>query len=217
MLGLFDSGSGGMNTVRYIKENMPTVDLVYKIDRSNAPYGTKNEQELIQIVENNISELIDRGADKVLIACCTAGTVYDKLSTPLKLAAIPIIKPISNRAVTLSLTRKIGVIATERTVSSHAFMKSMPECTVTEVAAQELVRLIDEGLNDYTITDKSKQLLKKIIRPFENKGIDTLILGCTHFPALKESFQSICLPIGITNIIDSAKTGAEAVQQTNII
>ncbi len=214
MLGLFDSGSGGLNTVRYIKANLHDIDLVYKIDRANAPYGIKSEKELIEIVENNVHELQDRGAEKILIACCTASTVHDKLANEYKSASIPIIKPISKRAMRVSKTGRIGVIATDRTVSKHAFRDSMPYCSVSEIASQELVKLIDDGLNDNTVTEKEKQLLSRIISPLKGKHIDTLILGCTHFPALKLSFSEICRPIGIKHIIDSAIVGAEAIRNS---
>ena len=67
MLGLFDSGSGGLNTIRYIKKYFPSVDLVYKIDRENSPYGTKTQEKIIQITKNNIDDLMSRGAEKILI------------------------------------------------------------------------------------------------------------------------------------------------------
>ena len=91
MVGLFDSGSGGLNTVRYIKENAPDVDLVYLIDRARAPYGIKTEKELVGITSENIERLLDMGATRVLIACCTASTVHPQLSHGLKIISIPIV------------------------------------------------------------------------------------------------------------------------------
>ena len=76
MVGLFDSGSGGLNTIRYIKEHAPDVDLVYLIDRKRAPYGIKTQEELTAITNENINTLCDMGAERVLIACCTASTVH---------------------------------------------------------------------------------------------------------------------------------------------
>lgn len=214
MLGLFDSGSGGLNTVRYIRNHLTQIDLVYKIDRNNSPYGIKTEEELIKITENNIDELVERGAKKVLIACCTASTVYEHLDNKHKRLSIPIISPIATYAKQSSQTGHIGVIATERTVRSHAFRNALPKCCVTEIAAQDLVSLIDSGLNDSNATKNDKFHLLRIVREFANKNIDTLILGCTHFPALKTTFENVCRPIGIKNIIDSAETGAKILYQS---
>ena len=98
MLGLFDSGSGGLNTVRYVKELSDDVDLVYLIDRENAPYGIKTEKELISITKANIDRLTDMGARRVLIACCTASTVYQELGEKYKKMALPIIDAVAKRA-----------------------------------------------------------------------------------------------------------------------
>ena len=214
MLGLFDSGNGGLNTVRYIKANFTDVDLVYKIDRANSPYGTKSKKELTEIVQNNISELIERGAEKVLIACCTASTVYNTLEKKYREISIPIIAPIAKRAMIKSNSKSIGVIATQRTVAAHAFKRAMPGCKVTEIPTQELVGLIDNGLNDKTVTEREKSQLERILARLSDKNIDTLILGCTHFPALKSTFLEICTPLGIANIIDSAEVGAEALRHS---
>ena len=210
MLGLFDSGNGGLNTVRYVKKNMPDLDLVYKIDRLNSPYGIKNEKELVEIVKNNLNELIERGAERVLIACCTASTVYCLLEEEYKRISIPIIEPVARSAMKASRTGCVGVIGTKRTVDSHAFRDAMKKYRVTEIEAQELVRLIDGGLTDESATIGDEEYLDKIVSPFKGKNIDTLILGCTHFPALKKTFLRVCRPIGIKHVIDSAKVGALA-------
>ena len=210
MLGLFDSGSGGLNTIRYIKKYFPSVDLVYKIDRENSPYGTKTQEKIIQITKNNIDDLMSRGAEKILIACCTASTVYDFLDVEYKSAAIPIIIPIANAAMSASKAKRIGIIATDHTVRSHAFKKAMTGCSLTEISAQELVAKIDGGLNDASVSQQDINYLADLIIPIANQNSDTLILGCTHFPALKNTFKRICADLGIQNVIDSAEIGAIA-------
>lgn len=211
MLGLFDSGSGGLNTVRYIKENMPDIDLVYKIDRENAPYGIKSTEKIIQIVEENIDDLKNRGAERILIACCTASTVYGMLAKKYKNVSIPIINPIAVAALQKTRNGRIGVLATEHTVRSHAFKNALPSCTVTEIAAQKLVGMIDGGLTDNNVTLETQGYVKELIYRFYDKGIDTLILGCTHFPAIKATVAKACSEIGIRHVIDSAREGALAI------
>ena len=210
MLGLFDSGSGGLGTVRYVKQLSPSTDLIYKIDRQNAPYGTKNKKDLIRIIENNLDELSLRGAQKILIACCTASALYDELSERHKAISIPIIYPIAISARAVSQNGRIGVIATLGTVKSHAFARALHDLAVFERPAQELVGLIDGGLSDATASSEDKDMLRRIVLPLARKNIDTLILGCTHFPSLYQSFEDVCYPLGIKNIVNSVKIGAIA-------
>ena len=209
MLGLFDSGSGGLNTVRYVKELSDDVDLVYLIDRGNAPYGIKTKKELIAITKANIDRLTDMGARRVLIACCTASTVYQELGEKYKKIALPIIDAVAKRAKKATRIGRIGVIATSRTVRSHAFKTALSGCAVTELATPELVRLIDNGLSDECADTETERMLEDMIRPVLDARIDTLILGCTHFPSLIRTVSKIASRYGVESVIDSARVGAE--------
>ena len=209
MLGLFDSGSGGLNTVRYVKEISDEVDLLYLIDRENAPYGIKTEKELISITKTNIDRLTDMGAERVLIACCTASTVYQKLGEKYKKIALPIIDAVAKVAQKTTRIGRIGVIATSRTVNSHAFKTVLSGCSVTELATPELVHLIDNGLSDEYIDTECERMIEDMIRPVLEAKIDTLILGCTHFPSLIKTTSKIASRYGVKSVIDSARVGAE--------
>ena len=213
MIGLFDSGKGGLNTVRYVKELDERVDLVYLIDRENAPYGPRGEGELVRISEENIDRLLDMGAERVLIACCTASTVYPLLKDNYRKLAVPIIKPIAKAAKNSTRSGRIGVIATKRTVTSHAFAKALGGCLVSECETGELVRLIDSGLSDKTVTRGDEKLIERMIVPVFKTSPDTLILGCTHFPALKKTIGRIAKKYGTESIIDSALIGAELIRR----
>ena len=208
VVGLFDSGRGGLNTVRYL-EAAGDVDLVYLIDRENAPYGIKTKKELIGITERNIARLLDMGAERVLIACCTASTVYKHLGKEYKEKAIPIIEAVANTAKSSTRSHRIGVIATKRTADSHAFMRALGGCKAYELALSELVGLIDGGLSDETVTADDEARLEKMLTPVLTKDIDTLILGCTHFPSLKQTIEKISSRYGAISVIDSARVGAE--------
>lgn len=209
MVGLFDSGNGGLNTVRYIKKISDTVDLVYLIDRANAPYGIKTEKELTKITEKNIQELLDMGAEHVLIACCTASTVHRKLGEKYKIKSIPIIDAVAKEARKATRIGRIGVIATNRTVKSHAFSCALRGFSVTELATPDLVTLIDKGLSDKCADGNTERMLEDVLRPIFDQKIDTLILGCTHFPALINTISSIADRHGVISVIDSARIGAE--------
>ena len=195
--------------MRYVKEISDEVDLVYLIDRENAPYGIKTEKELIGITKANIDKLTDMGAERVLIACCTASTVYEKLGEKYKKIALPIIDAVAKVAQKTTRIGRIGVIATSRTVNSHAFKTALSGCSVTELATPELVRLIDNGLSDECVGTETERMLENMIRPVLESKTDTLILGCTHFPSLVKTISKIASRYGVESVIDSARVGAE--------
>ena len=209
MLGLFDSGKGGLNTVRFLKASGLDLGLLYLIDRSNAPYGTKNEEIITKIAENNIKTLTGMGAERVLIACCTASTVHHLLPQAEREASIPIIQAIASEARGRTKTRKIGVLATHHTVSSHAFKSALSDCEVTEFSAGELVTRIDAGACDENITDADEKMLRGLLEPLITAKIDTLILGCTHFSSIRLTAGRILEEHGITELVDSARVGAD--------
>ena len=208
LLGLFDSGTGGLNTVRYLKEDGRS-DLVYLIDRERAPYGTKSEKELVEITERNIKRLTDIGAERVLIACCTASTVHSQIDERYRKISVPIIDAVAKAAEYSTRTRRIGVIATQRTVASRAFSRALKGYAVKEYPMGELVTLIDGGLCDEGATESDRRRIEEMIAPALQDGADTLILGCTHFPALIKTITDIAKGYGVTNVIDSARAGAD--------
>lgn len=214
MVGLFDSGSGGLNTVRYLQA-AGDVDLVYLIDRENAPYGIKTKKELIGITERNIQRLVDMGARRVLIACCTASTVYRSLGKEYREKAIPIIEAVANAAKNSTRSHRIGVIATKRTADSHAFMRALVGCKTYELALGELVGMIDSGLSDETVREDDEKRLEEMLKPILVKDVDTLILGCTHFPSLKKTALKIASRYGVTSVVDSALIGAELLTEAS--
>ena len=209
MIGVFDSGTGGILALRELRRLMPREATCLYIDSANAPYGTKDEGELLRLVKLDIERLRCAGADKILMACCTASTVYDLLSDEEKSIATPIIAPAARRAVEITKRGKIGVIATERTVSSHAFknaiLKERTDVCVTELAAQELVSLVEGGAFDANITESERELLQNTLAPLCYADIDTIVLGCTHFPALSGEISKI---LNNVKIVSSTYEGA---------
>ena len=208
MVGLFDSGSGGLNTIRYIKEHAPDVDLVYLIDRKRAPYGIKTQEELTAITNENINTLCDMGAERVLIACCTASTVHPLINESAAQISIPIIPQIAKEAQNSTRSGRIGVIATSHTVNSHAFKRAITGAQVYEYALPRLVTMIDRGLCDESVTDGDVYEIGEMLAPVLKENTDTLVLGCTHFPALIKTISKISAPYGVRAVIDSARIGA---------
>ena len=205
MIGVFDSGKGGMASVRVIRQILPRVNIAYLADRKNAPYGTKSQAELQSLVCEDVRRLRDIGAEKILIACCTASSVYASLSDSDREISVPIIAPAANLAARLTKKRSIAVIATEATVASSAFRREIlrcnPKISVSEIACQELVGLIESG----SCADSLSEYTRRISEKISNLGCDTLILGCTHFSYARDTFQKFLSGV---RIVDSAAVGA---------
>lgn len=210
MIGIFDSGVGGINTLRHLRERMPRSNVIFLRDRANAPYGTKSTNELIEITERNIAELMSRGTHKVLIGCCTASSVFPLIDDSLRKNVIPIIEPVARAADRMSQNGIIALIATEATVRSDAFDRALPKRSLIKLAAQPLVELVESGERDGAVSKRSTHLIKELLSPLSDCGADTLILGCTHFSALRKQISHIATDLGITHIADSARAGADA-------
>ena len=195
MIGVFDSGGGGLCTVEKIKELSPKTDICFLADRENAPYGTKTRGEIISLTKKNIKRLREEGASKVLIACCTASSVFPALTDEEKKISVPVIDATARLALEKSKTKKIGVIATRATVSSGAFEKAIKtidnSAEVRTESAQELVTLIEDGACDGKLKKRDIEQIKTILLRIKDYPFDVLILGCTHFPRLENTISDI--------------------------
>lgn len=193
MLGVFDSGVGGYCAVYELRARLPRADILYLADRKNAPYGTKNRPELIRLVTEDIRRLADRGAEKILIACCTASTVWDSLDGWARDISIPIIRPAAEAAARLA-GAGVAVIATEATVRCGAFkneLSAVSGIAVTELSAQPLVTLVEGGARDGHITRDDMTVISEIAEKIKGTRADTLILGCTHFSHLEKTLAAL--------------------------
>ena len=208
MVGVFDSGKGGELAVREFLKLCPDAEVQFYADRENAPYGTKSEAELVELVKRDIDILAERGASRVLMACCTASTVHRLLPEKYKNISIPIIAPTAAAAVYASRTKRIAVISTRATARSGAFdaeiRRYCPRAQVFSLGCGELVSLVESGVHDGCIEFSAREKIRKIISPVLDCGADTVILGCTHFAALEEEIKNIT---GM-NAVNSARIGA---------
>ena len=200
MIGIFDSGLGGLAVLNKLRQINKSVDITLLSDYKNAPYGTKTRERLISLVKDDIKILAERGAKKILIGCCTASSVYDRLSEKEKEIAVPIIVPTAMEALRQSRCGAIGVIGTKFTVNSHAFkneiLKLCPSARVFENEAQELVSLVESGRERARGT---RLALRSILKPLSDTGIDCLILGCTHFEWLRAEIESMIPKISVVS------------------
>ena len=210
MIGVFDSGAGGISAALELRRLMPRIDLVFLADRKNAPYGTKSKAELIGLISRGIGRLSRMGAERILMACCTASALWRELGASEQKIALPII---DLTAESLSHgARSVAVIATEYTVASGAFREAIgrvrPDVRVIEEPMQSLVSRVEvyhrKG-NRESLEDMIKPELGRLDRLIETHSPDSLILGCTHFSWV-ESIVKMRYPT--LTVLNPARLGA---------
>ncbi|HZK43473.1 MAG TPA: glutamate racemase [Syntrophomonadaceae bacterium] len=190
-IGIFDSGVGGLTVVKSLIERLPQEKFIYFGDTINVPYGNKTEDQLFSYAYSIIDFLIESDAKALIVACGTHSSItLPKLSQEYVLPMLGVVKPGADAAVKASKTGKIGVLATSATVNSLAFTKAIKslnsECEVLETACPKFVPLVEAGNLEGADT---KSAIEEYIEPLLNKGIDTLILGCTHYPFLSKAIK----------------------------
>ena len=213
MVGIFDSGLGGVFSLFEFRRLCPSVPVCFYADKSNSPYGEKSEEQILRLTSDGIEMLMKMGASRVLMACCTASTVHHLLPTELREYSIPIIEPAASEAAAVLSGGRIGVISTEATKRSGAFLKAIerisPGAEVICEKAPELVRLAEAYEFGERLTENGKKIIENAIAPFREQKIDALILGCTHFAYFEREIKDmIRLPI-----INSARVGAVALMR----
>ena len=208
MIGIFDSGVGGFNALYELRRIFPLADIIYLADRDNAPYGTKTREELISLIHRDIARLRERGADIILMACCTASTVYTMLSDEEQRICVPIIVP----AARMTEGGRTAVIATEATVRSHAFSdeirKIYRNSAVSEIPAQRLVYEVEHGARTGCLTDEQTRYLDSLCASVSETHCDALVLGCTHFSHVE---GEICARLPSVRMISPAREGAHEI------
>jgi len=184
-IGFFDSGVGGTSIWKEMIQLLPNENTIYLADSINAPYGIKTKEEILSLSIKNTEFLIKKGCKLIVVACNTATT--NAINYLRKTYSIPFIgiEPALKPAALQSITKNIGILATQGTLSSELFAKTSSihakDVVVVEQEGKGLVSLIESG----NIKSKeTKDLLQKYLQPMLAKSIDNLILGCTHYPYL---------------------------------
>lgn len=188
MIGIFDSGLGGLTALREAAKLLPSRDIVYFGDTGRVPYGTRSAETITRYALQDMRFLCGQGADIVLAACGTvSSTALDAIRGSFALPVIGVVEGAAQAAVTATKNGKIGVIATGATIASGAFSQAIGAIDraveVTAVACPLLVPLVENGYiaDDNPVT---ALVLADYLAPIRMAGADTLILGCTHFPIL---------------------------------
>jgi glutamate racemase len=212
MIGIFDSGIGGLTVVKSVMEKIPGYDIIYFGDTARTPYGTKSADTVIKYTLENIDFLLKHGAKIVVMACNTASSVAThRVAETFDVPIFEVVTPATEQAVNMSVKSVVGVIGTRATISSGIYERKIknlkPDAKVYSVACPLLVPLVEEG---WMNKPETMMIIKKYLLPLKVRQIDTLILGCTHYPLLKEKIQR---KIGKrVTVIDSSVAVAEKVK-----
>ncbi len=207
-IGIFDSGIGGLTVVREIVKELPREDIIYFGDTARLPYGNKSAQTVIRFSLENTRFLLKFGVKLIIVACNTSsGLALSTLRRRFKVPILGVIRPAVKKAVRTSAKGRIGVIATRATVDSRCYQSEIRRINPANKAfAKEcplFVPLAEEGWFNDEITLK---VARKYLGPLLKRDIDTLILGCTHYPMLKKVIRKVAGPR--INFVDSAKETA---------
>lgn len=208
-IGIFDSGVGGLTVVKEIAKKLPNERIVYLGDTARVPYGTKSSESIRRFSIENAGFLEKFDVKIIVVACNTASSVsLPVLRKNFKMPIIGVIKPGAKKAVQLTRNNIIGIIGTPATIKSRAYQNEIERISrdikVISCACPLFVPLAEEGWLNGTIT---MDIAKKYLSPLRKKKIDTLVLGCTHYPLLKYVISRV---LGKkVRIIDSASSVAE--------
>ncbi|MBU4257851.1 MAG: glutamate racemase [Proteobacteria bacterium] len=212
MIGIFDSGIGGLTVVKALMEHLSGYDIIYFGDTARTPYGTKSSETVKKYALENTDFLLSKGAKIIVIACNTASSVAtESVTENFNIPIFEVITPAVELSINTSHKLCIGIIGTRATVKSGIYEKKIremkPKAKVYSKACPLLVPLVEEG---WLKKPETKMIVKKYLHPLKVRQIDTLILGCTHYPLLKDIIQK---KIGKkVNIIDSSIAVASKVK-----
>jgi glutamate racemase len=198
-IGIFDSGLGGLFITKSLVKDLPQYDYVYLGDTQRVPYGNRSSEAVYQFLKEAVNYLFEHDCELIIVACNTASACaslrkIQKEYLPRhypKRRVLGIILPTAESAMADTRTKRIGVLATQGTVNSEAYIREVrkisPSAKVFQQAAPLLVPLIESNGIEF-----AKPILRSYLSPLKKRNIDTLILGCTHYPILKKQIGKIC-------------------------
>ncbi len=214
-IGVFDSGVGGLTVVKELLRQLPHEDIVYFGDTARVPYGIKSKETVIRFSIENILFLLKHDVKFICLACNTVSSfALPEIKNHFKIPIVGVITPGAREAVYATQNKRIGVIGTKGTVNSRAYEKEIkqlnPGVKVTAAACPLFVPFVEEGWLGGNVV---KSVVKHYLKPLKKAGVDTLILGCTHYPLLKNLIRDE-MGKDVT-LIDSARQ--VAIEVNNIL
>jgi len=192
-IGIFDSGIGGLTVVKRIISMLPNENIVYFGDTARVPYGSKSNSTVVEYATQDAQFLINKNVKLIIVACNTASSVaLDTLQNKYDIPIIGMIEPGSKLALEKTKNGRIGVIGTNSTINNKAYSEQLNELDkglkIIEKSCPLFVPIAEEGWLDHEAT---KLIAMEYLQDFIDADVDTLILGCTHYPLLAETIQKI--------------------------
>ena len=211
-IGVFDSGFGGLTVLKVLLEVIPDADYLYFGDTARLPYGSKSVETVARYAVEAAHYLEAHGAEVLVIACNTATALaLDRIIAAAHVPVVGVVEPGAKAAAGISRNRKVVVIGTEATVSSHAYRKALEAVGLRarEKACPLLVPLVEEGWVEHPVTEEVARIYLAEAFADGFHDADTLVLGCTHYPLLKPLLHRVA-PLHVS-IVDSAESTAREV------
>jgi glutamate racemase len=205
VIGIFDSGLGGLTVVRRVRERLPSADLLFFADQAHVPYGGRDPDELHGLLRENVAWLDAQGVRAIVMGCNTSCAIAERYGWPSTSA--PILDLIDSAATSVQRAgyRRIGVVATAATVASGSYGRSLrsavPGAEVWEIAAPDLVPLVEAG----EMGARARAAVDAVCAKFPNE-LDAVVYGCTHYPMLSQHFERAMRGVAF---IDPAEMQAE--------
>jgi glutamate racemase len=216
-IGIFDSGVGGLTVARAIIDQLPNESIIYLGDTANSPYGTKTISQVRELALAVMDELVDQGVKILVIACNSASAAVlrdarERYTVGRGIPVVEVIQPAVRRAVSATRNRHVGVIGTNATITSRAYEDAFAaavDIQVTSVACPAFVDFVERGV---TSGPELLSVAKEYLAPIQAAGVDTLVLGCTHYPLLTGAL-SFVMGEDVT-LVSSAEETAKDVYRT---
>lgn len=186
-IGVFDSGIGGLTVFKEVVEQLPGEDIIYFGDTARIPYGTRSKETVIKYVMQSVEFLLSKDIKAIVIGCNTASALaLDEAREKFDVPIIGVVEPGANAAVNFTRNNTIGVIGTEGTINSNSYQETirriLPTAEIIGTACPLFVPIVEEGWENSDVADVAS---RKYLLELKEHNIDTLVLGCTHYPALR--------------------------------
>src|SRR6266478_337306 len=213
VIGVFDSGFGGLTVLRELLKVLPGADYLYFGDTAHLPYGAKSARTVAKYAISATNFLQEHGIEMLVIACNTATALaFDEISAAVSIPVVGVVEPGAQRAAAISKSKKVAVLATEATVASHAYQRALQRLGLeaTEKACPLLVPLVEEGWVEHPVTEQVAHIYVREAFADGFESADVLVLGCTHYPLIKSLLRRLAPPH--VTIVDSAESTAHLVK-----
>ena len=209
-IGVIDSGVGGLTVAKEIMRQLPNEQILYVGDTARCPYGPRPAEEVKTYTWQMTDFLLKKGIKMLVIACNTAtAVVLNEIRSELSIPVLGVIDPGARAAIKATRNHRIGVIGTIGTIKSAAYEKALSQLNnrsiVTSLACPKFVPLVESGEYDGPV---AKKIIAETLQPLKNKGLDTLILGCTHYPLLEHVIHNV-MGSGVKVISSGEETASE--------